>query len=380
MGIPTGTRAPSTGSDSIGNRVLLRSGLESSANADSHEFQFHFDQRPLDQLCRDRQLKTKEIHPTNDFYGQASVLKRYAGLPERYSLKSVLEHAPVLHDRMWQQDRITALPVNFGCSLERAKVMELHSGRPTYPIGFGFLYAKELLDKTTTQDSHPIQRRGTVVFPFKSTHMIDTHFDHRDYARRLARLPANMKPIVICIYWKDYLRGKHDPYAEQGFQIVSAGHMYDRDFLLRLYDICRHFRYAVSNEFGTHLFLSVASGCYFSYVASSTITRDVPVSEQSDYVQNNSGFQRVRRQSKKLFAEIREESSRHQRQFVDQILGTEFIRSPHELRHLIMRAELYDKLLPRQRISNATSHRWPTFWPRRIARLRASLAKKRIPF
>lgn len=357
----------------------MPSDLESSANVNSHEFPFHFDQGQLDLLCRDRQLRTKEIHPTNDFYGQASVLKRYVGLSERYSLKSVLEHAPVLHDRMWQQDRITALPVNFSCSLARAKVMELHSGRPTYPIGFGFLYAKALLDKTIAQDSHPIKRCGTVVFPFKSTHMIDTNFDHRDYALRLAALPEQMKPIVICVYWKDYLRGKHDPYAEQGFQIVSAGHMFDRDFLLRLYDICRHFRYAVSNEFGTHLFLSVASGCRFSYVASSTITREIPASEQSDYVQNNSGFQSVRRQSLKLFSEIREETSRHQRQFVDQILGTEYFRSPHELRRLIARAELYDKLFPRQRISDATSHRWPTFWPRRLARLQTSLAK-RMPF
>ena len=57
---------------------------------------FHQDQPA--RLCCDRELSTSEIHESNDFYGQASVLKRYVGYPTSYALKAVLEHAPVVQD------------------------------------------------------------------------------------------------------------------------------------------------------------------------------------------------------------------------------------------------------------------------------------------
>ena len=83
------------------------------------ESAYGFDQDRPDKLCQDRELVTSEIHESNDFYGQASVLKRYAGLPLRYSLKAVLEHAPVVQDNMWQHDRGARLPINFSCTEQR---------------------------------------------------------------------------------------------------------------------------------------------------------------------------------------------------------------------------------------------------------------------
>jgi hypothetical protein len=344
-------------------------------------YQFYFEQQDLDKLCADRPLRTREIHGPNDFYGQASVIKRYVGLPQWYSLKVVLEHSPVMHDRMWQLDRNRLLPLNFSSSPQRAKVAQQCSGRPSFPIGFGFLYAKELVDVALAGRSLG-EPKGTLVFPFKSTQWVETRFDHADYAERITNLPEAMKPIVVCMYWKDVLRGAHRPYQHKGFTVVSAGHMFDANFLYRLYDICRQFRYAVSNEFGTQLFSSVASGCRFFYLGSSPITREIPPDLRKDYVRDEPGFQRTQHISKRLFAEPADQITPDQRAFVDGVLGTGSLRSPVELRRLILRAEWWDKFRATRIIQASGRFSWnlPCWYQRRlahIARMGRSI-KKRI--
>ena len=328
---------------------------------------FHQDQPA--RLCCDRELSTSEIHESNDFYGQASVLKRYVGYPTSYALKAVLEHAPVVQENMWQQDRRARLPVNFSCTQLRADQMRKYSGRPSFPIGFGFLYAAKLVEST---HGAVVNRRGTVVFPFKSTHHFATEFDHVDYAKRLAALPDWMQPMTICIFWKDYLRGVYQAYVDQGQQIVTAGHMYDAEFLLRLYDICRRFRFAVSNEFGTHVFATVASGCPHSFVESGAIKRDIPAEYRRDYVRDMPGFLQVRDQCRALFSGgLHRRTTRDQRRFVDEILGTDFVRSPSDLRWLINQAECRDKFWTFSRCGDHPMVKViPAFYRRQLRQLR----------
>jgi hypothetical protein len=121
--------------------------------------------------------------------------------------------------------------------------------------------------------------------------------------------------------------------------------MFDPDFLLRLYDICRRFRYAASNEFGTHVLLSVASGCCFSYISSGEITRSVPDNLKKNYVRDMPGFNRVREASQQLFARVTQQHvTPEQQQFVDDLLGTQHVKSPGQLRGLLAQAEVRDKL------------------------------------
>ena len=120
--------------------------------------------------------------------------------------------------------------------------------------------------------------------------------------------------------------------------------MYDAEFLLRLYDICRRFRFAVSNEFGTHVFAAVASGCPHSFVESGAIKRDIPVEYRRDYVRDMPGFLQVRDQCRALFSGgLHRRVTRDQQQFVDDFLGTDFVRSPGDLRRMMKQAEWRDK-------------------------------------
>ncbi len=177
---------------------------------------FHFDYSDLDAICAERELDTSELHATNDFYGKASVIKRFAGHSEQDSHKAVLEHGINLDDQMWDHDRDSELPTIFSPSLWRAGIHQKLSAKNSFPIGFGYLYAMELMEAK----ADPVENRnGTIAFPCHSTHTIRAQFDHNDYAKRLLNLPDFMHPISVCLYWKNYLLGEHLAYEANGIRV-----------------------------------------------------------------------------------------------------------------------------------------------------------------
>ena len=77
-----------------------------------------------------------------------------------------------------------------------------------------------------------------------------------------------MRPISIMVYWQDYLLGRHIPFADRGFSIVSAGHSSDSDFLIRQAYLLRKHKYAASSGVGSHMFYSIHTGNPFHIVQS----------------------------------------------------------------------------------------------------------------
>lgn len=65
-------------------------------------------------LARDRRRVTCELHEANDFYGHATLLKAYAGLPPNRPLKAAVEHGPpTIARRLWYLDVHSRLPSSF---------------------------------------------------------------------------------------------------------------------------------------------------------------------------------------------------------------------------------------------------------------------------
>lgn len=337
-------------------------------------YQFNFNQDHLSSLCEDRPLATSEIHIPNDYYGQATILKQYAGLPNSYPLKVVLEHGLFFDDWMWDVDQHAQLPIFLSSSEHRSLIHRKTSSKPSIPVGFGFLYAVELYQKKYGKSLSQTERRGTVVFPSHSTHYIKAVFDFEDYANKLKSLPEEFQPITICIYWKDFLHGYHKFYQKSGFKVVTAGHMYDPLFLYRFFDICRQFKYSTSNNIGTHLFLSVRSGCSFFYTSSHEITHEADANVHIGGF--TPMFSQIKNQSLELFASPKDKMCPKQLKFVDKYLGTEYIKKPNELKQLLLYAELRDKLWPtansavynekKELLTFAIS--LPSFWQRLLTR------------
>jgi hypothetical protein len=332
------------------------------------KYNFQLNQENLHTLCTDRPLMTPEIHKPNDFYGQASVLKQYAGYPNRLPLKAVLEHGLFFDNWMWDIDRIARLPLFFSNSTFRSEIHRRETRKQSIPIGFGYLYAMANLDPIHGVKSDRPIREGTVVFPSHSTHHIKAVYDHAGYATKLKELPDKYKPIIICIYWKDFLYGHHSFYEKEGFKIITAGHIYDTDFLYRFCDICRQFKYSTSNNIGGHLFYSVKSGCRFFYTPSDKINHevhaDVPLGGFTPM------YNRINEKSISLFSEPKDEMDRDQLEFVDEYMGSAHFKTPDELRDLFMYAEKKDKswnmLLLTKNGKFSPLNILPSFWQRSL--------------
>lgn len=302
-------------------------------------YKFCYDQDRIDELAADRKLETNEIHPANDFYGQASVIKRYCRLPESYQLKSVVEHGVMYTDEMWHYDKEACLASNLAFSHDRAEIQRKDSGKPSIAIGSGFHYAKGIVDR----EQKPVDRMGTIAFPCHSSHTIQYVFDYEDYADKLVSLPSWMQPVYVCMYWKDILSGKHKPYVDRGLPIVTAGHMFDRDFLIRSYDICRRFQYAVGNDIGSYLYNAVSSGCVFFYLHSSLIEIRVPETEVKNVAHGREDYTQLQEYCARLFAAPYESLSPEQEAFINRFVGMDCVKSPEELRAVLKQTEKWDK-------------------------------------
>lgn len=302
-----------------------------------------FDQVNLELICKDRLLDTCEIHEPNDFYGQASVVKEYLGLPRKYPLKAVFEHSFFLDDWMWDADKHQNLPVIFSSSRHRTEIHRKYTNKISIPIGYGYLYAiKNMAEKYPEPCS---ERKGTVAFPSHSTHHIEAVFDYSGYARHLASLPEKYQPVSVCIYWKDYLRGINKYYEDEGLEVLSAGHIFDNVFFYRFHDICRRFLYSTSNELGGAVFLSAASGCQYFFSEFGAVQRINP--NNYELKGDTELFNTTKAKFCELFADkYNDENYRQDREdFIKKFLGSSYVKKKYRLFCLVIVAELFDKFI-----------------------------------
>lgn len=218
-------------------------------------------QSDLNELCHDRELVTNEIFPPNSFYGQDFVLKRYAQLPEDRPLYCVAPHGADLElTLIWAPEYKADLPVILGYSEARRHAYRSISRKIVVPSASPYVYATRLLDQTSATP-----REGTIFFLSHSTHHLIENEDVERIARSLEQVDERWQPLTVCVYWRDFLLGRHEPFLRRGFRIVSAGHIYDPLFLFRLHHLCSLHRYSSGNRVGSHVFCSVHSGCEHIY-------------------------------------------------------------------------------------------------------------------
>lgn len=284
-------------------------------------------------LARDRRLVTTELHASNDFYGHATILKRYAGLPARRPLKAVVEHGPFVDDLVWDADLASAFPVVLCSSERRARHIERRSrgSKRAIPIGPFTAYVER-----PAEDAAPSGK--LLAFPAHSTHRIRAVYEVERFARLLADESSQWDSVAVCVYWRDVLDGVHRTFEKYGFETVTAGHMFDPQFLPRLVSLLREASAVVTNEFGSHVLYATYENRpvwvvdqRIDYAADEGVLRQ-DMSALDDWV-------RLRAQLQTLFADPRAEPTRDQRRYAGEALGTEYVRSPADLRAILADAE-----------------------------------------
>lgn len=259
------------------------------------------------------------------------------------SIKAVIEHGVPVDDYIWSAETLAMANAFLAVTSKRGQLLSSNSGKVCVPIGFSFLYAMNDFSTLYPTEDLNASRTGTVVFPAHSSHHIIAEFDYQSYADELIRLPDKYHPVVVCMYWKDWLIGRARPFLDRGLPVVSAGHIYDDLFQYRLYDICRHFRFATSNILGTHLFSSVKAGCSFFLTG-----RDCGISYSNllnmPFEASCSNPTETKRLAHELFNKPVNLVTSRQLEFVDSCIGTAYFRGKKEMRSILCLLDIYDKL------------------------------------
>ena len=280
----------------------------------------------LRRVCRDRPLLTNELHEGNAFYGHDFVLKRYIGWPARDSLPVAIEHGVMINDSIWPLDERTLMPMFLCSGVQHAASYTRRTGRPAEAIG-------PLLRYAASVPPPPRDRRVLLVFPAHSNHRLAAQFDVNVLIDRLEAYRAEFDDVRVCLYWRDVLSGLAGPFVARGFRCVSAGHMFARDFLLRLSEILASSTHVLSNEIGSQILYAIVADrpawIERQHVEYAPSANGVTQSERPEYRHPN-----VVRMFE-LFDRRRDVITDEQRRFVDELTGTTRVRSREELGRLV---------------------------------------------
>ena len=189
----------------------------------------------LKKLTQDRALHTPELHSSNDFYGHAFILKRYAGLPTTYSTKLAIAHGPQRPGGWWEHDLNAALP-GYCVSSELAR-QAAKSARPdkeVFAMGPLIAYASPIWEPQQAAALKSRLGKSLLCFLSHSTHHIRVDYDLDVCLDVIAENGKEFDSVTVSIYWKDYNADLESRLSSRGFHCVTAGHMYDKFFLDRL--------------------------------------------------------------------------------------------------------------------------------------------------
>ena len=214
----------------------------------------------LDALSADRPPIGLETHPPNAYYGHADLLKRFCGWPVERPICVGIPHGVRFDDGFGPADFPECFPVCLVPSDARAEVLRAKLDRQFHAIGPMIHYAQSLLSAEDTAAVRARLGRTLLVFPTHSTHWVDTDVDQAAFFRLIEEWAEGFQTVLICVYWKDVLRGIAPAYRRAGWHCVTAGHIYDPLFLRRLRSLIELSDVTAANNLGTHLGCAVHFG------------------------------------------------------------------------------------------------------------------------
>jgi hypothetical protein len=289
-------------------------------------------------LTQDRPLRTPEIHTPNDFYGHASLLKHYAGLPQNYPLKLIVEHGPhIPGDRAWTVDLNANLPI-YCVSSDAARQSRQKQIQNKYVCAIGPLIAYANLISFPEELTEIKDKLGKnlLIFPSHSTHHIEAIYNEQLMLKDILDISKDFNSVTICSYWKDFNKERFDMFKSVDFYCTSAGHIYDNTFLNRLL---------------TYLLLSDAVLCFdfstafiYAFYLNKFVMllplKDFKVSGQQKYLNERSPSP-IPSKAAKYFKEFTSRSSCSVAQYdlLDQCGGFDNVKTRQNMYNLIIKAE-----------------------------------------
>jgi hypothetical protein len=209
-------------------------------------------------LAADRSQNTVEPHFPNDYYGHAEVLKAYVGMSLSERLPVSIMHGIRFSGETWAHDFWRLHRIGFVFSPLHAKQMTPKVRQTLVPVGPMILYAQGFWDNSEMEEVRKRYGRILLVYPTHSTHWVDALYNIEEFCKHIEQHATSYDTVIVCLYWKDILRGMYRSYEEKGWLCVTNGHMYDTSFMRRQRSLLEASSAVLTNWVGTHVGYSVA--------------------------------------------------------------------------------------------------------------------------
>lgn len=199
----------------------------------------------------------------NSFYGNDRVLRAYLGLPQNEKLDAVIEHGVYVTDVLTKVEIDHPFPVIYTFSNYRKDLInKIEKNKEVVAIGPYIQYARGYYDDEKLKIIKKEYGKILLVFPAHSSRTSISDFSMEELLKKIKEIKyrGRYDNVFICLYWKDILEGRTEIFSDEGYIIVSAGHIYDYLFLDRLKNIIDLADMTMSNDFGAHIGYCIARG------------------------------------------------------------------------------------------------------------------------
>lgn len=199
---------------------------------------------------------TEELHPVNDWYGNARNFKLYMGLPQTYQFKFVNEHGVFLTEQVARSELESDLPSFVTYSDFRVGVLKKYK-KNVFKVGNFIHYANHFYTKEKIAQEKKRLGKNILVFPGHSLKELKQKYKNDFFIKNIKKVAKNFKTVRVCLYWIDIQHGLHKFYQSLGYECVTAGHILDPNFVPRLKSLIEIADLTISNDAGTHIGFSV---------------------------------------------------------------------------------------------------------------------------
>ncbi len=144
----------------------------------------------------------------------------------------------------------------------RKRIIEKRTRKAVVVVGPYIQYASSMLTAKEIIECKSKLGKVLLVFPSHSIDSTTKVFNQHIFLNeiQMRKIDGSFDTVLVCLYWKDILIGRATPYRERGFQVVTAGHSYDPNFLNRLKTIIDLADMTMSNAVGTHIGYCIFEG------------------------------------------------------------------------------------------------------------------------
>lgn len=275
-----------------------------------------------------------EIITQNDMYNHSGVIKNFCGLNNKYAIKASIEHACYMgDDYYWEEDINHDMPGVITLSQKREEILRRHTDKNIYNIGIYIAYADYM---HSVEDMNCIKQsngRTLTVFPMHSTAVVNLSYDISCMITKIKEIAKDFDTVKVCMYWKDIIDKKHKIYENEGFDIVSAGNIYDKNFLARLKSILYCSDCVMSNDIGSYIGQAMYMGkpCYLIKQDYNAVSGKKEYHKEYDVRKLDSVYNDLF----KVFGDGKFVITEEQKELCDYVWGINHVKSKEELRGIL---------------------------------------------